>query len=58
MHMLLNICNGCRYFDDLHTFDGQTYPTFKIACVARGLLEIDEEWFVCMQEAIFYQNST
>ena len=36
MRMLLNVCKGCMSFDDLRTFDGQIYPTFKVACVARG----------------------
>ena len=37
----------------MHTFDGILYPNFKAACLARGLLESDDEWCICLQEAAF-----
>ena len=35
---------GCTSFEDVRTFEGVTYPTFKDACTTRGLLESDEEY--------------
>ena len=36
---------------------GHLYPTFKEACNARGLLQSDEEWFLCLEEASLHQNA-
>lgn len=41
-------------FEDLRTFDENTFQTFKIAAGARGLLESDDEWIHCLQEASTY----
>ena len=57
LHILLSICKGCKSFEDLRTFDGYQYSNFKSACIARGLLESDEEWIACIQEATFVQTS-
>ncbi|MCO5596686.1 hypothetical protein L7F22_050754 [Adiantum nelumboides] len=54
--MLLNKCKGCRSFEDIRTFNGQVYDTFKEACNARGLLQVDDEWFLCLEEASFQQT--
>ncbi|XP_058208347.1 uncharacterized protein LOC131321380 [Rhododendron vialii] len=35
----------------LGTVDNVVYDIFKSACVARGLLEDDDEWVQCLQEA-------
>jgi len=32
--------------------NGQVFATFKEACMARGLLEDDHEWRICLEEAI------
>ena len=56
LRVLLTICKGCKSFEDLRIFDGQVYPTFKATCLARGLLESDEEWFTCLQQATFQSN--
>ena len=56
LRVLLTVCKGCKSFEDLRTFDGQVHPTFKAACLARGLLETDEEWFICMQEVTFHST--
>ena len=53
LRTLLTICKGCKPFEDVSTFDRVVYYTFKYACLARGLLEIDEEWSICLQEAAF-----
>ena len=43
LHMLLYMVTCLKSFEDLRTYDGITYPTYKEACMARGLLESDEE---------------
>ena len=32
-----------------------TFATFKEACMARGLLEDDHKWRICLEEAIAMQ---
>ena len=49
--LLLTIVKGPTSFEDLRTVDGVIYESFKAACVARGLLEDDEEWIQCLHEA-------
>ncbi|KAG8365946.1 hypothetical protein BUALT_Bualt17G0024800 [Buddleja alternifolia] len=44
LRMLLYKVRGAQCFEDLRTFNGILYPTFKQACRARGLLEDDNEW--------------
>jgi hypothetical protein len=51
VRLLLTIVKGAKDFDDLRTFEGILYPTFKAACIAHGLLEDDSEWHQCLQEA-------
>lgn len=48
--MLLNYVKGCKSYKDIKTFDGITYPTFKAACYARGLLDGDKEWIECIRD--------
>lgn len=54
--LLLRVC-GATSYDDLRTFQGVTYSTFKAACIARGLLQDDQEWIECLQEAVNLQYS-
>ena len=56
LRMLLTICKGCKSFEDLRTFDGILYPNFKAACLARGLLESDDEWCMCLQRSSIPKN--
>ena len=56
LRLLLTVCRGCKSFEDLRSVNGQLYPTFKSACLARGLLESDEEWISCLQEAAFLKT--
>jgi hypothetical protein len=51
LRMLLNIVCGATSFENLRTIGGTTYPTFKEACIALGLLQDDEEWDQCLKEA-------
>lgn len=39
----------------MRTVDGIIYETFKDAAIARGLLENDEEWYKCLEEAAIRQ---
>ena len=43
LRMLLSIVCGATSFENLRTVNGITYPTFKEACIALGLLQNDEE---------------
>ncbi|KAI8559660.1 hypothetical protein RHMOL_Rhmol04G0190600 [Rhododendron molle] len=51
LRLLLTIVKGPKSYKDLCTIDNVVYDTFKSACVARGLLEDDDEWIQCLQEA-------
>ena len=51
LRTLLTTVKGPTSWEDLRTFDGIEYPTFHGACLARGLLEDDDEWQECLQEA-------
>jgi hypothetical protein len=48
---LLTIIEGAKSWEDLRTFEGYLYPTYKAACLARGLLEDDGEWNQALEEA-------
>lgn len=51
LRLLLTICTGPTSFEDLRTVNGEVHETFKDACVAKGMLEDDEEWVTCLEEA-------
>uniref|UniRef100_A0A0D2ZUB6 ATP-dependent DNA helicase n=1 Tax=Brassica oleracea var. oleracea TaxID=109376 RepID=A0A0D2ZUB6_BRAOL len=51
LRMLINYVKGPKSYEDIYTVDGKLHSTFKDACVARGLLENDEEWHESMKEA-------
>jgi len=51
LRTLLTTVKGPTSWDDLRTFDGILHPTFHAACLARGLLENDNEWRECLVEA-------
>jgi len=53
---LLTVVQGPTSFEDLMSFEGHTYPTFKDACFARGLLEDDTEWKFCLRDAVTMQS--
>ncbi|KAL8049007.1 hypothetical protein ABFX02_07G104800 [Erythranthe guttata] len=45
-------------FEDLLTFNGHTYFTFREAATARGLLQSDEYIDTCLAEACLFQTSS
>jgi hypothetical protein len=52
------VVKGAISFEDLRTVDGIVHATFKQACIARGLLEDDQEWIQCLQEASHMQTGS
>eukprot|EP00808_Paulinella_micropora_P013753 g57953.t1 len=51
LRTLLHIVQGATCFEDVRTFQGRIYPTFGEAALARGLLQSDSEWNICLAEA-------
>lgn len=56
LRMLLYIVKGPRSWEDLKTVNGIVHETFKAACAARGILETDEEFDHCLEEAGIMQT--
>ena len=54
------IFKGPTGFENLQRVPGHTdpLPTFQAACLARGLLEDDGEWRLCLQEAAEMHTGT
>jgi hypothetical protein len=44
LRMLLLVVRGAQSYEDVRRYNGVLYPTFKLACGARGLLGDDREW--------------
>jgi hypothetical protein len=51
LRLLLNAVKGPTSYEDLRTFQSVVAPSFREACLARGLLEDDQEWSQCLEEA-------
>jgi len=51
LRMLLTIVRAATCFDDLTTFNGTLYPTFREACYIRGLVSDNNEWDHALTEA-------
>lgn len=56
LRTLLTVAKGPTSYEDLRTVDDTLYPTFRDACIARGLLEDDGEWIICLQDASHMQT--
>lgn len=56
LRTLLTVVKGSTSFEDLRMVDNILHPTFRDACVARGLLEDDGEWVICIQDACQMQT--
>ncbi|XP_057297346.1 uncharacterized protein LOC130627125 [Hydractinia symbiolongicarpus] len=50
LRILLLHVPGATSFESLRTFNGELFPTFREACLARGLLQDNNEW-----NALFYK---
>ena len=55
--MLYNI-PGPTSYEYLRTYSGTIYNTFHAACGARGLIETDDEWDRCLEEAASFQTGS
>ena len=51
LRTLLTTVKGPTSWENLRSFDRTTHDTFHAACLARGLLENDDEWRQCLREA-------
>lgn len=51
LRVLLHHVRGPRSFVDLRTFNGTVFPTFRQACVERGLFQDDSEWESALTDA-------
>jgi hypothetical protein len=47
------LCNvkGAKSFKELYTFNNEPYESYKEACLARGLIDDNKEWYKAMEEA-------
>lgn len=57
LRMLLMIVKGAQSYEDLRTYNGTTYNSFREACNARGLLGSDQEWYNAFDEAATWATS-
>lgn len=58
LRTLLTVVRGATSFEDLRTFNGQLCPSFRDACLQRGLLDDDGEWRLCLREACEMQTGS
>ena len=57
LRMLLMVVKGAKSYNDIKTYNGVVYNTFKDACSARGLLNNDNEWYQTFKEATTWSSS-
>ncbi|CAD6259972.1 unnamed protein product [Miscanthus lutarioriparius] len=57
LRMLLLVVKGARSFEEVRTYNGVVYSTFRLACNARGLLGDDQEWYSAFDEAAAWATS-
>ncbi|XP_066316197.1 uncharacterized protein [Miscanthus floridulus] len=58
LRMLLLVVRGAQSYEDVRRYNGVLYPTFKLACSARGLLGDDKEWYDAFDEAAAWATSS
>ena len=56
LRLLLLDAVGIECWDDLYKYKDKRYKSFKDVCIARGLLEHDDEWKRCMTDAACWQT--
>jgi hypothetical protein len=52
------IVKGATSYEDIRTYNGILYQTFKEACAARGLLSDDKEWYKAFDEAVNWATTS
>uniref|UniRef100_A0A0A9DV49 ATP-dependent DNA helicase n=1 Tax=Arundo donax TaxID=35708 RepID=A0A0A9DV49_ARUDO len=57
LRMFLIHVKGAQSYEELRTYNGILYPTFKQACKTRGLLGDDQEWYSAFDEAAAWATS-
>lgn len=57
LRMLLMVVRGAKSYEDVRTYEGITYSTFREACQARGLIGDDTEWASLFDEAIIWATA-
>ncbi|SAL94718.1 hypothetical protein, partial, partial [Absidia glauca] len=57
LRLLLLSVQGPLSFDDLRVFEGELHSTFQGCALARGILQSDDEWDKCMDEAVATETS-
>jgi hypothetical protein len=55
LRLLLLHVIGAKSFEDIGTYNGITFPTFKEAAKHRNLLSDDSEWYRCLSEVSIFQ---
>jgi len=58
LRMLLLVVRGVLSYEDVRRYNGVLYPTFKLACGARGLLGDDKECYDAFDEAAAWATSS
>jgi hypothetical protein len=58
LRMLLYHVRGATSFTDLRTVYGVEYATYQEAAMALGILEHDNQWRLCLEEAAAFQNAS
>jgi hypothetical protein len=58
LRLLLTVERGAQSYEALYEYEGVQYPTYRAACIARGLAENDQEWIHCFDEAISFSTGT
>jgi hypothetical protein len=56
LRILLYNVPGPHSFQHVRTYNNIVYDTFQDACIARGLIETDEEWDICLREASTFKT--
>ena len=57
LRLLLTAVPGAKSFNDIRMVNGVEHSTFQAVCAAKGLLQGDEEWNLCLQDAWVDQNA-
>ena len=52
LRMLLNVVKGVKSFEHLRWYEGVLHPTFRAACVAKGIANDNKEWFRLFNKGI------